>query len=139
MKKILFITSIISFLVLATEDKSLFLNLFEDNEVKPAEEVFIFSYLTKESKIHLNWEIKENYYLYLSSILIKRGEDILDYKINETNIIEHEDEFFGKTKIIRDSLNISINDEINLAQIKVFYQGCADKGFCYPIQSKDLK
>ena len=139
MKNILFIISIISFLVLATEDKSSFLNLFEDNEVKPAEEVFILSYLTKESKLHLNWEIKENYYLYLNSILIKRGEDTLDYEINETNIIEHEDEFFGKTKIIRDSLNISINDEVNLAQIKVFYQGCADKGFCYPIQSKDLK
>ena len=129
----------ISFLVLATEDKSSFLNLLEDNEVRPAEEVFIFSYLTKDSKLHLNWEIKENYYLYLNSILIKRGEDTLDYEINETNIIEHEDEFFGKTKIIRDSLNISINDEVNLAQIKVFYQGCADKGFCYPIQSKDLK
>ncbi len=139
MKNILFIISIISFLVLATEDKASFLNLFEDNEVKPAEEVFLLSYLTKESKLHLNWEIKENYYLYLNSILIKRGEDTLDYEINETNIIEHEDEFFGKTKIIRDSLNISINDEVNLAQIKVFYQGCADQGFCYPIQSKDLK
>ena len=139
MKNILFIISIISFLVLATEDKSSFFNLLEDNEVRPAEEVFIFSYLAKDSKLHLNWEIKENYYLYLNSILIKRGEDTLDYEINETNIIEHEDEFFGKTKIIRDSLNISINDEVNLAQIKVFYQGCADQGFCYPIQSKDLK
>lgn len=129
----------ISFLVLATEDKSSFLNLLKDNDVRPAEEVFIFSYLTKDSKLHLNWEIKENYYLYLNSILIKRGEDSLEYKINETNIIDHEDEFFGKTKIIRNSLNISVNNEIKDAQIKVFYQGCADKGFCYPIQSKDLK
>ena len=77
----------ISFLVLATEDKSSFLNLLEDNEVRPAEEVFIFSYLTKDSKLHLNWEIKENYYLYLNSILIKHGEDSLEYKINETNIL----------------------------------------------------
>ena len=129
----------ISFLVLATEDKSSFLNLLEDNEVRPAEEVFIFSYLTKDSKLHLNWEIKENYYLYLNSILIKRGEDSLEYKINETNIIDHEDEFFGKTKIIRNSLNISVNNEIKDVRIKVFYQGCADKGFCYPIQNKDLQ
>ena len=139
MKNTLFILSILSFYSFGNDQDLIFTNPSKDNQIKPADEVFVFSFVKDEKKLNLNWEIKENYYLYLSSILIKRGEDTLDYEINETNIIEHEDEFFGKTKIIRDSLNISINDEVNLAQIKVFYQGCADQGFCYPIQSKDLK
>ena len=129
----------ISFLVVANEDQSLFLNLFEDNEVKPAEEVFIFSYMSEESKLHMKWDIEEDYYLYLNSILIKQGDKNPEFEIEKANIIEHEDEFFGKTKIIRDSLKISVNNEIVGEGIKVFYQGCADKGFCYPIQSKDLK
>ena len=68
-----------------------------------------------------------------------QGDKNLEFKIDEGNIIEHEDEFFGKTQIIRDSLKISLNNVINIEETKVFYQGCADKGFCYPIQSKDLK
>ena len=139
MKKTLFTLSIISFLVVANEDKSMFLSLFEDNDVKSAEEVFIFSYLADESKFLIKWEIEENYYLYLSSILIKQGSNIIDFEIDDANIIDHEDEFFGQTKIIRDSLKISLGNEINIAGTKVFYQGCADKGFCYPVQSKDLK
>ena len=129
----------ISFLVVANEEKSLFLNLIEDNEVKHADEVFILSYLAKEHKLQMKWDIEENYYLYLSSILIMQGDKNLEFKIDEGNIIEHEDEFFGKTQIIRDSLKISLNNVINIEETKVFYQGCADKGFCYPIQSKDLK
>ena len=53
------------------------------------------------------------------------------------NLYDHEDEFFGKTKIIRNKLKISINNlEISdNKEINIYYQGCSDKGFCYPVQN----
>lgn len=126
----------ISFLVVANEDQSLFLNLLEDNEVKPAEEVFIFSYMSEESKLHIKWGIEEDYYLYLNSILIKQGDKSTEFKIEKANIIEHEDEFFGKTKIIRDSLKISVNNEIGAEGIKVFIKDALIKVFAIQYKVK---
>ena len=45
-----------------------------------------------------------------------------------------EDEFFGKTEIYKDFLSISINNIPNESSYVILYQGCAEAGFCYPIQ-----
>ena len=42
------------------------------------------------------WPCQDKVSNYLSSILIMQGDKNLEFKIDEGNIIEHEDEFFGK-------------------------------------------
>ena len=88
-------------------DQNISLMYLQDNEIKPADEVFIISYSKDGGTLKVNWSIEDGYYLYFDSILIKNDQEIVEFDINDGMIIEHEDEFFGETKIIRKILKIS--------------------------------
>ncbi len=109
----------------------------EIEEILPAKEVFKITILKNNKNLEINWNIQEGYYLYLDSVGIEIDKNKGKYKIISANLYDHEDEFFGKTKIIRNKLKISINNlEISdNKDINIYYQGCSDKGFCYPIQN----
>ena len=53
---------------------------------------------------------------------------------NEVFVISTKNEYFGKTKIYKDYLKIVFNDNYDESDHAIFYQGCAEQGFCYPIQ-----
>ena len=111
----------------------------QDNEIKPADEVFVVSYSEDGGVLKVNWSIEDGYYLYFDSILIKENQKIVDFDVTDGMIIDHEDEFFGETKIIRNILEISSIEEIETNLIEISYQGCSDRGFCYPVQNKNTK
>ena len=112
----------------------------QDNEIKPADEVFLMSYSEDGDVLKVNWSIEDGYYLYFDSILIKENQKIVDFDVTNGMIIDHEDEFFGETKIIRNILEIlSSIEEIETNLIEITYQGCSDRGFCYPVQNKNTK
>ena len=50
MKNTLFILSILSFYSFGNDQDFIFTNPSKDNQIKPADEVFIFSYVTDEKK-----------------------------------------------------------------------------------------
>ena len=112
---------------------------FQDNEIKPADEVFVMSYSEDGDVLKVNWSIEDGYYLYFDSILIKENQKIVDFDVTNGMIIDHEDEFFGETKIIRNILEISSIEEIETNLIEITYQGCSDRGFCYPVQNKNIR
>ena len=138
MKKTLYIISSFLLLISVNAEQTSFLSDLKDNHIEPAEDVFIFSSSIEKNKLSLSWDIKDGYYLYLSSILIEKDGLPVDHKIDEANILFHQDEFFGETKIIREILRISLKDFDQISNSKIFYQGCSDKGFCYPIQTINL-
>ena len=111
----------------------------QDNEIKPADEVFVMSYSEDEGVLKVNWSIEDGYYLYFDSILIKENQKIVDFDVTDGMIIDHEDEFFGETKIIRNILEISSIEDIETNLIEIVYQGCSDRGFCYPVQNKNIR
>ena len=111
----------------------------QDNEIKPADEVFVMSYSEDGDVLKVNWSIEDGYYLYFDSILIKENQKIVDFDVTDGMIIDHEDEFFGETKIIRNILEISSVEEIETNLIEITYQGCSDRGFCYPVQNKNIR
>ena len=111
----------------------------QDNEIKPADEVFVMSYSEDGDVLKVNWSIEDGYYLYFDSILIKENQKIVDFDVTNGMIIDHEDEFFGETKIIRNILEISSIEEIETNLIEITYQGCSDRGFCYPVQNKNIR
>lgn len=111
----------------------------QDNEIKPADEVFVMSYSEDGGVLKVNWSIEDGYYLYFDSILIKKNQKIVDFDVTDGMIIDHEDEFFGETKIIRNILEISSLEEIETNLIEITYQGCSDRGFCYPVQNKNIR
>ena len=136
MKKIIFILIILTANnVIIAEQNSKFFSEIE--EILPAKEVFKITILENNKNLEINWNIQEGYYLYLDSVGIEFDKNKGKYKIISANLYDHEDEFFGKTKIIRNKLKISINNlEISdNKDIDIYYQGCSDKGFCYPVQN----
>ena len=120
-------------------DQDISFMYLQDNEIKPADEVFIMSYSEDGDVLKVNWSIEDGYYLYFDSILIKENQEIVDFDVTDGMIIDHEDEFFGETKIIRNILEISSIEEIETNLIEITYQGCSDRGFCYPVQNKNIK
>ena len=120
-------------------DQDISFMYLQDNEIKPADEVFVMSYSEDGDVLKVNWSIEDGYYLYFDSILIKENQKIVDFDVTDGMIIDHEDEFFGETKIIRNILKISSIEEIETNLIEITYQGCSDRGFCYPVQNKNIR
>ena len=121
-------------------DQDISFMYLQDNEIKPADDVFVMSYSEDGDVLKVNWSIEDGYYLYFDSILIKENQEIVDFDVTDGMIIDHEDEFFGETKIIRNILEIlSSIEEIETNLIEITYQGCSDRGFCYPVQNKNIR
>ncbi|MGK9173541.1 protein-disulfide reductase DsbD [Yokenella regensburgei] len=103
----------------------------------PADRAFVFDFQQQAQDLSLNWQIKEGYYLYRQQIKVTPAQaDVgpLSLPAGES----HEDEFFGKSEIYRQRLNlpVTINQAAEGATLTVTYQGCADAGFCYPPETK---
>ena len=120
-------------------DQDISFMYLQDNEIKPADEVFVMNYSEDGGVLKVNWSIEDGYYLYFDSILIKENQKIVDFDVTNGMIIDHEDEFFGETKIIRNILEISSIEDIETNLIEITYQGCSDRGFCYPVQNKNIR
>ena len=113
-------------------EEALLFNL-KDNKILPANEAFKLETSIVPDELQIKWIIKDGYYLYFDSILVKANKELIEYKVLDSKVLDHEDIFFGKTKILKDKLVISIKNT-SFKSLEVSYQGCSEQGFCYPIQ-----
>ncbi len=105
-----------------------------DNEVVPAKEAFSLDIIKENDAITATWNIKEDCYIYLDSVSVAKEGSKIKFKRLEGDSLDYRDEFFGETKIIKDILKISFEYSPEDKGIKISYQGCSEKGFCYPVQ-----
>ncbi len=108
--------------------------LYENNKILPAEEVFKINVSQTGNKIVIEWDIKDKYYLYSDSIKINRNNNTVEYVLLKSDKYKIEDEFFGKTEIYKNFLSVYVDNNDNLSNYVILYQGCAEAGFCYPVQ-----
>ena len=113
-------------------EEELLLNL-KNNKILPANEAFKLETSLVQDALKIKWTIGDEYYLYLDSITVVANKKPIKHKILDSKVLDHEDIFFGKTKILKDKLVISIKNS-SLESLEVSYQGCSEQGFCYPIQ-----
>ena len=114
--------------------------LFDEQESIPlAKDVFVISQGQASESIYISWNIKDGYYMYLDSIKLKDITNNIPFEIVESHQSLFEDEFFGKTEILKKKLTLIINksDISNSSELLIYYQGCSEDGFCYPVQ-KDI-
>tara|TARA_B100000035_G_scaffold121063_1_gene102847 strand:- start:2651 stop:4216 length:1566 start_codon:yes stop_codon:yes gene_type:complete len=80
----------------------------------------------------LNFEVAEDYYLYKKKIKIFiNNKDASKVKFPESKI--KEDEFFGVSDIYDKNFSIEVfHNKLNVEKIDVEFQGCAERGLCYP-------
>lgn len=109
---------------------SLFSN---DNEFLKVDEAFTFNFHQQGNKLQVSFDIAEGYYLYRHQF--KFSAENAQYSTVSLPLgKEHEDEFFGVQQIFTESLTFDINIEETAQNptITIKYQGCAEKGLCYP-------
>lgn len=129
-------------LILLLCSTSTFAGLFDApgrSNFVPADQAFAFDFQQNRHDLNLTWQVKDGYYLYRKQISITPAQA----EIAEVTLpagVWHEDEFYGKSEIYRNTLTIpvTINQAQSGATLTVTYQGCADAGFCYPPESKTV-
>ena len=121
------------------------LNLFTD-ELLPADQAFkFFATIDDQRNLKLNWQIAEGYYLYREKF------DIQLLGASETKLLSYEiphgtaryDEAFGDVEILHDKLSFVVplsrgNATEHTITLKAKFQGCAERGVCYPPMEKTV-
>ena len=133
MKKLFILVAMlnVSSINISAEEELLF-NL-KNNKILPANEAFKLETSLLQDTFKIKWIIGDEYYLYLDSITVTANKELIKHKILDSKVLDHEDIFFGKTKILKDKLVISIKNS-PFKSLEVSYLGCSEQGFCYPIQ-----
>ncbi len=114
------------------------------DELLTAEQAFQFNASVEDGQnIKVNWQIAEGYYLYREKfelqLLNANGTQLLSYVIPHGT--PKHDEAFGDVEILHDSLSFilplersNLNEHTITLQAK--FQGCAERGVCYPPMTK---
>ena len=111
----------------------------------PVDEAFRFDALPGGSdRIVLNWEIAEGYYLYKARIRIATASSAAQLGAPQfpPGQIKN-DEYFGRQEIYHHELRVTV-PVARAARgafalpLQVTYQGCAEKGLCYPPTTKSV-
>ncbi len=137
MKKILLIISLMSNLAIADNIVK------QENIYLPPDEAFKVN-LIKDSntRLKIEWDISEGYYLYLGMFEFKTDNpEVQITKAIMPDGLKKTDEFFGEVDVYYDYTSALIEfDRIKPdAYIIVKYQGCADAGLCYPPITKKFR
>jgi thiol:disulfide interchange protein DsbD len=130
---------------LVRDTAALKLNLFGDELLQP-EQAFEFSANVKNGNtIYVNWEIAPNYYLYREKIKLElvnsNGVKLGDYTI--PNGLPKHDEAFGDVEVLSEDLNFNVplwreDHGAQTVKLRAYFQGCAERGVCYPPMTKDV-
>ncbi|MDO9106546.1 MAG: protein-disulfide reductase DsbD [Methylovulum sp.] len=116
------------------------------NELLPPEQAFqFFASLKDNATVHVNWEIAQDYYLYREKIQLALvsadGVQLGGYTIPRGT--PKHDEAFGQVEIFHNELSFDIpllrtHTAAQTITLEAKYQGCADRGVCYPPMSKTI-
>ena len=107
-------------------------------DILPADQSFKFSAFQKEDRIILIWELKENCFLYKDKFSISTIPlESLDINTVELPLMIS-DEYFGEVEVFYNKVTKSFVRNPLTRKISVEYQGCNEKGFCYPVIKKQL-
>jgi len=119
--------------------KGIALSIFED-ELLPAEKAFQFFATVKDAHtLHINWLIADGYYLYRDKTKLTLADNTA-IQLGAINIPQGEpyhDEAFGQVQIFHHELSFDIplirtDKSAKTITLLAKYQGCADRGVCYP-------
>ena len=117
-----------------------FLEKITNNKALSGDEAFIFSaHIQDDESIILTWTIKENCFLYKDKFKTYLDTDLVENKKIEGEAIRIDDIYFGNVDVFFNSVRQTIDNTEDVSSVKVVYQGCNEKGFCYPPISKEVQ
>tara|TARA_B110000305_G_scaffold78043_1_gene87755 strand:+ start:710 stop:2419 length:1710 start_codon:yes stop_codon:yes gene_type:complete len=112
------------------------------NDFLSVDKAFKFKiYSFKDLKqLDIQFNIAPGYYLYKSKIDVII-DPILDFDLIKDKGKIKEDEFFGKQEVFYGATTLKIIPKVELSKnykVILKYQGCSEKGLCYPPVSKTI-
>ena len=117
-----------------------FLEKITNNKALSGDEAFIFSaHIQDDESIILTWTIKENCFLYKDKFKTYLDTDLVENQKIEGEAIRINDIYFGNVDVFYNSVIQTIDNTEDIGSVKVVYQGCNEKGFCYPPISKEIQ
>ena len=117
-----------------------FLEKITNNKALSGDEAFIFSaHIQDDESIILTWTIKENCFLYKDKFKTYLDTDLVENQKMEGEAIRINDIYFGNVDVFFNSVRQTIDKTEDVSSVKVVYQGCNEKGFCYPPISKEIQ
>ena len=128
--------ALLSFIVFSADFS---LDNLPQDKILPADEAFVLSiHKHEEKRIILRWTMKENCFLYEDKFGISSDSKILEAKEFSGEAIEINDIYFGRVDVYFNSVSKEITVDENTKKIQLSYQGCNEKGFCYPMIEKEI-
>lgn len=108
-----------------------------NNTFVPVDQAFPFNSYQQGDRVFLDWQVKDDYYLYQHRISVS-GENVTLGDIEMRDGEPHKDEFFGEVNIYTTPLfvEVPLANYQDGARLIVQYQGCAKAGFCYPPETR---
>ena len=102
------------------------------------DEAFVLESEQQGNKLLLTLRLADGYYLYRHSISVK-GDNLAFESLALPAGTEHEDDFFGKTRVFYQELQIpvTLTQVGDSASLQISYQGCTE-GLCYPPTDKRI-
>ena len=92
----------------------------------------------------VKWKIADDYYLYRTKFKFSSSDPAIRLGEPEYPPAQvKEDEFFGRTEVYRQQVEIKVplqrnDNEARKLELTAVYQGCADAGLCYPPQTRKV-
>lgn len=122
------------------------LNIFENETLLPAEEAFQFTASVKNANtLSVHWKIAPDYYLYREKVKLElvnsEGTKLNDYDV--PNGLPKHDEVFGDVETFTDNLQFDVpvlreDHNAQIIKLRAYFQGCAERGVCYPPMTQDV-
>lgn len=115
------------------------LSALQQPKFLPVDQAFMLDFAQSGGSVRISFQIADGYYLY------KHKLKIAGVAVNFSNPalpagLPHEDEYFGKTEIYRHQLvfDVKLANIDADAKLKIRYQGCAEAGLCYPLETREI-
>ena len=117
-----------------------FLEKITNDKVLSGDEAFIFSaHIQDDESIILTWTIKENCFLYKDKFKTFLDTNLVEDQKIEGEAVRINDIYFGNVDVFHNNVIQTIEMTEDLGSVKVVYQGCNEKGFCYPPIIKEIQ
>ncbi len=103
----------------------------------PPAEAFRYDVTATADAILIDWTLEPGYYLYQKKLSVTTADGAIVGEPVFPPGLDHEDDYFGKQVIYRDSFQVAIPHQAAAGPLTLTLgsQGCADLGICYPPQS----
>lgn len=113
--------------------------LQQGSEFLPVEQAFVMDFRQQENKLQVSFTIADGYYLYKDKFKFAGVDTAFSHPQYPKGVMIH-DEYFGESEVYFHQvvLDIPLSQIGKEALLKLRYQGCAEAGLCYPVQTLEI-